>query len=117
MEGFFYQCCAIPQSAELRDFIYRTYSGAAREVLILPWREGVEVVNAGRERTQKDKFWLMYCNMYPQMTEDTFVDFEAWYEDLKRPPMPEKTADEIIADANRIIGMTFNLGGQDGVTI
>ena len=117
MEGFFYQCRAVPQSSELKEFIFRTYSGAARDILILPWREGVEVVNEGRERTQRDRFWLMYCSMYPNMSQESFIDFDTWYEGLKRPPVPEKTADEIVADANRIIGMTIDLGGQDGITV
>lgn len=117
MEGFFYECRAVPKTAELKEFIYRTYQDASEAILRLPWREGAEIVREGRERTQKDRFWLLYCNMYPNMTEETFVDFDEWYEDLKRPAIPKKSVDEIMTDVNRIVGMTADLGGQDGITI
>ena len=116
MEGFFYRCCTVHPAAELKDFIYRTYQGAARDIFALPWREGVEIVSAGREKAQRHDFWLMYCNMYPRMTEETFIGFDEWYNSLKVNTITsQKTSEDIIADVNNIINMT--IGGDDGIAI
>lgn len=118
MEGFFYGSCAVhsgPEGAGLKEFIYRTYQGAAREILSLPWREGAEIVKAGKEQKQRDDFWLMYCNIYPRMTEDNFISFDEWYNGLKEQKPPARTPEDILADVNNIINMT--IGGNDGITV
>ena len=119
MEGFFYRCRAVcEESAGLREFIYRTYQGAANEILRLPWREAERIIIAGREQSQKNDFWLMYCSMYPFMNEDNFISFDDWYNGLKHEPQKsEKSISSIIADVNNIIGMTLTGGQQDGVTV
>ena len=82
-------------------------------ILSLPWREGAEIVKEGRERSQRNDFWMMYCSIYPRMTEETFVEFHEWYESCKHPAVTQKaTAEEIVASVNDIILMT--LGGNDG---
>lgn len=116
MEGFFYQCRAIDSAAELKEFVYRTYQGAVRDILRSPWRDAAELIQAGRERTNKDRFWLMYCNIYPYMTDDTFIEFEKWYDGLKPKAQGEKiTTDKIISNVSDIINMT--LGGQNVITV
>lgn len=118
MERFFYRCLTIRETAGgVKEFVFRTYQGAADEIFRLPWREAEEIVTAGREESQKSDFWLMYCNIYPFMTDDTFVTFEDWYEGLKhKPQKSEKTVTSIMADVNNIIGMTLS-GGQNGITV
>ena len=81
----------------------------------MPWREGAEIVKAGREQKQRDDHWIMYCNMYTHMTEETFVEFNEWYNSLKQERTPEKTAEEIMTDVNRIISMT--IGEDNGITV
>lgn len=115
MERFFYGCCTVRETAGLKEFVYRTYQGAALDIFRLPWREGAEIVKAGREQKQRDDHWLMYCNMYPRMTEETFVEFNEWYNGLKQEQTPAKTSEEIMADVNKIISMT--IGGDDGFTV
>lgn len=107
MEGFFYQCRAVSSPAELTEFVYRTYQGAARDILRLPWREGAELIREGREQAQRRKFWLMYCNMYPHMTEESFIEFDKWYEGLKKAPVQDRPVQDIMADVNKIINMTL----------
>lgn len=107
MERFFYQCRAIREEYELKDFIYQTYQSAATDILKMPWRDAAQIVAEGRKRAQKHDFWLMYCSMYPHMNEDNFVEFEAWFEGLKnKTEASKKSADEIVADVNSIIAMT-----------
>lgn len=119
MEGFFSRCCTVRQTAEIKEFIYRTYQGAARDIFHLPWWEGAEIVNAGREQKQRDDHWLVYCSMYPHMTQDSFVKFDEWYNSLKQEKTPEKipaqTAEEIMTNVNKIINMT--IGGDNGITV
>lgn len=116
MEGFFYQCRAVRQTAELREFIYRTYQGAAVQILSMDWREATEVIKEGREQDQRRRYWQMYCNMYPFMTEDTFVQFDEWYEGLKAKTQKSgQTVEEIMSGVSDIINMT--LGGKDGFTV
>lgn len=81
-------------------------------ILTLPWREGIEIIKEGRERTQRNEFWLMYCNMYPRMTEDNFQTFEDWYESLKKTLPEPQSVEDILASVNDIINMTT--GGNNG---
>ena len=117
MARFFYGSCAVHSAAELKEFIYRTYQGAAGDIFRLPWREGAEVVKEGREKVQRDQFWTMYCHIYPRMTEESFVSFDEWYNSLKTDSnnAPAKTTEDILAGVNSIINMT--LGGDNGITV
>lgn len=84
-------------------------------IMKLPVKEACEIIQEGRERSQRNDFWMMYCNIYPRMTEDNFVEFEEWYQSCKREAVSEQTTEEILVDVNSIINMT--LGGQNGITV
>ena len=116
MEGFFYQCRAIRETAELKEFMFRTYQGGADALMRMAWREAAEIIAKGREHEQRERFWLAYCCMYPHMTDETFIVFDDWYESLKRnAEASTKSVSTIMADVNKIIGMTME--EDDGFTV
>lgn len=107
MERFFYASRSIRgQSVKVLEFIYRTYP-EAHSVLGMPWRIGLELVEAGAEKSRRNEYWMLYCSTYPHMDSETFQGFEEWYSGIvNRAAASTKSKEEIMENVKNIIDMT-----------
>lgn len=58
------------------------------------------------EKQKENSAWELYLTIYPNMTEETFIPFEDYY-NKKRMKIRDKTEEEILKDVKEIID-TFN---------
>lgn len=68
-------------------------------VLNLDIDVGMELIFKAYEEREKEKLFKLYSNIYPYMTEETFITFEEYYNEcLINSNQNQKTATEIIEE-------------------
>lgn len=66
----------------------------------------MEIITEGAKKSKRDEYWMLYCSMYPHMTEDSFESFDSWYDRINAPKISvKKSKDEIMSDVERILRM------------
>ena len=61
----------------------------------------MELIFKAYEEREKEKLFKLYSNMYPYMTEETFITFEGYYNEClinSNQNQNQKTATEIIEE-------------------
>ena len=112
MEGFFLQSLEV--TVETVEFTFRTYGNSLNE---LTFDYGIDIIKAGRKEEHKNKMWALYVNLYPDMTEETFMQFDEFMKRVTGKKSTEKThsKEEILENVARITHMRFtSIGGSDG---
>lgn len=99
----------------------------------LPYRDGVSLILKVYEKTNKEKAWQRWLQLYPDMTVPRrkyrdgdkmkwepflkFISFDEYYEELKSPKISQRSAEEILEEAAEIkqriaIRKAANKGGE-----
>ena len=42
----------------------------------LSWQDGIRLINKAVEKNNEQRLWNLYCTIYPNMDEKTFMSFE-----------------------------------------
>lgn len=64
--------------------------------------EGAEIIRKAVEKHQEEKAWQLYLMRYQNMTEDTYVSFDKFY-NPNREEVENKTAEEILAEVKNLL--------------
>lgn len=95
----------------------------------MPFYQAIKQVQKAKEKTIEDKAWDMWLSFYPDMTipknryqENNkvyqkpyieFINFTDFLEKVKKPKLSQRTAEEILAEAEEI-KMKVNKRKQQG---
>ena len=73
-------------------------------IMDLDFEIGIEIINKAIRERDKQQAWDMWLMQYQHMDKKTFVPFNKFYEQLKRPEVQSSTTPtkDIIAKAERI---------------
>lgn len=81
----------------------------------LYWIDGVKLINKAIEKRVERYDWEMWLSLYPEMSEETFVSFEAFK--TKKQEITQKkvklTSSEIIAKAEEL--KKIHQGTHEGI--
>lgn len=105
MGGFFLKVGAIDE--KIVSFTYKTYGNALD---LLDYDYGFNIIIAGLEDARKEKYWQLYCNLYPLMNEQTFISFENFVKEMTKAPEPKHTKEQILNKVEGILNMSFRKG-------
>lgn len=93
MGRFFYKCLEVDTERDL-SVILKTYGF---QVLELDFELGIGILKEAYKSFREDKYWQLYCSVYPTMTQETFVDFEGFKKRITGEPV-QKTSKEKVLD-------------------
>lgn len=74
---------------------------------MLPFDYGVQIIRQGFETVKTEKYWSLYINVYPFMTEETYVPFSKFMDDMNKKPEPAHSAEQILDNTKKILNMQF----------
>lgn len=67
------------------------------QVLELDFDLGIGILKEAYKSFREDKYWQLYCSVYPMMTKENFMDFEAFKKNITGEPV-QKTSKEKVLD-------------------
>ena len=67
----------------------------------MDYLDGKRMIEKARDRQTESKMFLLYANMYPNMTKKTFVKFEDFYKKTKTKVSTKPVA-QILAEVEEI---------------
>ena len=73
-------------------------------ILKMPFYKAIKLINKAREENQRDKLFLLYTAVYPNMDEKTYLSFEDYLEKLtgSNTSYDMRSKDEIMKEMNEI---------------
>ena len=66
------------------------------------------MIEKAREKREEFKQWQLYCSIYPNFTEETFIPFDKFYK-KKAPKVSKKSAKQIVEE-NKKLDKLFKKG-------
>lgn len=73
----------------------------------LPIKHITRLLIKAYEKQKENSAWELYVSLYPNMSEDTFISFEKFYNPQKKVEIEEKSEEEILREVKEILD-TFN---------
>lgn len=61
---------------------------------------GMRLMTKALHRQNEGRQWLLYCNLFPNMTKDNFISFEDFCKKQSKPS--GKTKEQIMQDTTKI---------------
>lgn len=98
MGRFFYKCFEADAERDL-SFLVKTYGFQA---LDLDFETGMVLLGEGYKACRDERFWQLYCAVFPNMTSDNFQTFEDFKKALTAPA-ETKSREEILENVEGIL--------------
>ena len=64
---------------------------------------GGELIIKAYQEKEKEKAWQVYLTVYPKMTEETFVSFDDWMEEMISRKESNESVEEILVGVKDIL--------------
>lgn len=93
MGRFFYKCLEADPERDL-SVLLKNYGFQALE---LDFDIGIGILKEAYKTYREDKYWQLYCSVYPTMTQETFIDFEGFKKRVTGEPV-QKTSTANVLD-------------------
>ena len=62
---------------------------------------GSRLIEKARERREETRQWQLYCNIYPNFTEETFIPFDKFYK-KQTIKTSRKPTNQILAEGEKL---------------
>ena len=72
----------------------------------MPYDYGTAIIRSGVKAKREDDMWQLYCQVFPNMTKETFIPFNRFVDELTKEP-DKHSATEILDKTAQILNMHF----------
>ena len=103
MVRFFYKCLETAPEKDL-SFYIKNYG---IEALTLGIEDGAALLKEAYRQYRDERYWSLYCQLYPKMTEETFMTFEDFKGSQQKTKQPKRTAAEILTATAKMYNENF----------
>jgi hypothetical protein len=65
------------------------------------YETGIQLMTKAMQQRDEDKHWILYCNLFPTFTKNTFMTFDEFYK-KQNTKVSMKPKDQIRKETNKI---------------